>query len=222
MRRAADAGLSRRLPRLLAILALYALLLLAGRWLGDRLTLLLDLDLRAHPGLALHWAVLLCALAYAVLLAIPFVPGVEVGLGMMLILGPATYALVYLGTVLGLTLGFAAGRLVPARACARALGALGLERAQDLVLRLAPLDADARQALLLARAPARLLPLLLRHRYLALALALNLPGNALLGGGGGIALIAGMSGLYPWPRYLATVALAVAPVPLLLWLHPMP
>jgi hypothetical protein len=57
---------------------------------------------------------------------------------------------------------------------------------------------------------------LVRHRYLALAFALNLPGNSLIGGGGGIALSAGMSGLYPMPAYLASVAVAVAPVPLLI------
>jgi len=80
---------------------------------------------------------------------------------------------------------------------------------------MAPLDADARLRLLLARAPARVIPRLLRHPCLALALALNLPGNSLIGGGGGIALSAGISGLYPMRSYLATVAVAVAPVPLL-------
>jgi hypothetical protein len=35
-----------------------------------------------------------------------------------------------------------------------------------------------------------------------------------VGGGGGIALSAGMSGLYPLPAYFTTVAIAVAPVPL--------
>jgi hypothetical protein len=57
-------------------------------------------------------------------------------------------------------------------------------------------------------------PFLLRHRYLALAIALNLPGNFLLGGGGGIALLAGVSRLYAVPGFLATVTCAVAPVPL--------
>ena len=44
-------------------------------------------------------------------------------------------------------------------------------------------------------APTRLLPFLLRYRYVALALAFNLPGNAVLGGGGGIAMMAGLSGI---------------------------
>jgi hypothetical protein len=44
--------------------------------------------------------------------------------------------------------------------------------------------------------------------------ALNVPGNAVIGGGGGIALLAGMSGLVTFPRFLATVSLAALPVPL--------
>lgn len=38
--------------------------------------------------------------------------------------------------------------------------------------------------------------------------------NILIGGGGGIALMAGMSRLFPLPVYLLTVICAVAPVPL--------
>ena len=58
------------------------------------------------------------------------------------------------------------------------------------------------------------IPWLLKHRYIAVIVALNVPGNALIGGGGGIALLAGMSGLFTFPRYLAALALAVLPVPL--------
>jgi hypothetical protein len=55
---------------------------------------------------------------------------------------------------------------------------------------------------------------LLRFRYLALAVAFNIPGNYLVGGGGGIALMAGVSRLYSVPGFLFTIALSVAPVPL--------
>jgi hypothetical protein len=48
-----------------------------------------------------------------------------------------------------------------------------------------------------------------------IAAALNLPGNALIGGGGGIGLIAGMSRLYPYPKYILFVALAITPLPIL-------
>jgi hypothetical protein len=43
---------------------------------------------------------------------------------------------------------------------------------------------------------------------------LNIPGNIVIGGGGGIAMIAGLTGLYSFPRYLLTIAIAVAPIPL--------
>ena len=46
-------------------------------------------------------------------------------------------------------------------------------------------------------------------------LPLHIPGNALVGGGGGIALLAGLSGLFaPLPTILA-FAVAVSPVPLM-------
>ncbi|MBL4615404.1 MAG: hypothetical protein JKY27_11110 [Magnetovibrio sp.] len=60
------------------------------------------------------------------------------------------------------------------------------------------------------------MPFLLRHRYLAVVVALNVPGNALIGGGGGICMAAGISGLFSWPRFLISIAIAVSPVPLFL------
>ncbi len=54
----------------------------------------------------------------------------------------------------------------------------------------------------------------MRYRYLALAVALNVPGNYLIGGGGGIALFAGVTRLYSIPGFLLTIIVAVAPVPL--------
>ena len=65
-------------------------------------------------------------------------------------------------------------------------------------------------------APSKVVPFLLKHRYLMIAIALNLPGNALIGGGGGIGLISGMSGLYPFPKYILLVSFAITPLPLLL------
>jgi hypothetical protein len=57
-----------------------------------------------------------------------------------------------------------------------------------------------------------------RFRYVALALLINLPGSSLIGGGGGILLLAGLSGLFLPKATFLTLALAVAPVPLLVWL----
>ncbi|MGA1369426.1 MAG: hypothetical protein ACO394_13000, partial [Blastocatellia bacterium] len=42
-----------------------------------------------------------------------------------------------------------------------------------------------------------------------LAVALNMPGNAMIGGGGGIAMLAGMSGLFALPVFVMVIAIAV-------------
>ncbi len=153
---------------------------------------------------------------YVLWMAIPFVPGIELGLALMVLLGPKGVVLVYLCTLLSLSLSFAIGRLIPLNVFARFFGWLHLHKAQDLMLQLEPLNSEERLNFLLRAAPSRVIPLLLKHRYLMIAIALNLPGNALIGGGGGIGLITGMSRLYPFPKYILLVSLAITPLPLLL------
>lgn len=63
-------------------------------------------------------------------------------------------------------------------------------------------------------APKGISRVLVDHRDLALIAVLNMPGNALIGGGGGIALVAGMSGMFRPDRYLLAVAIAALPIPL--------
>lgn len=151
---------------------------------------------------------------YILLLAIPFLPGIEVGLVLMAILGVKGIVLVYLCTVLSLSLSFLFGRLLPPRYVARVLGWFHLFRARDLVTALEPLTSEERLRFLLRSAPLRIVPFLLRQRYLVIGILFNLPGNALIGGGGGIGLIAGMSRLFPFPRYLILVSLAIMPGPI--------
>ena len=103
-------------------------------------------------------------------------------------------------------------RLLPGSQLQRLLSFLRMRRAANLVARAALLSSEARLAMLLDAAPPRVLALALRHRYVALALSVNVPGNAVIGGGG-ILLMAGLSGIYdPLPTFLA-VAIAVSPVP---------
>jgi hypothetical protein len=157
--------------------------------------------------------------AYVILLAIPFLPGIEIGIMVMVLLGRPGIVLVYLATVLALTLSFLLGRLLSPRILVRTLDWFHLNRARDLVEVLVPLDPEARLRFLLQSAPSRIVPFLLRHRYLVIAVLFNLPGNALIGGGGGIGLIAGMSRLFPYPKYLFAVCLAITPVPILFLLR---
>ena len=153
---------------------------------------------------------------YVIWMAIPFVPGVELGLALMVMLGPKGVILIYLCTLLSLSLSFTVGRLVPLNVFARFLGWLHLHRAQDLLLKLEPLNSEERLDFLLSTAPSKVIPFLLKHRYLMIAIVLNLPGNALIGGGGGIGMISGMSRLYAFPKYILLVSVAIMPLPLLI------
>jgi hypothetical protein len=94
-----------------------------------------------------------------------------------------------------------------------------LHRARDLVKDLAPLGPEERLEFLLRNAPSGIVPFLVRHRYLILAVLFNLPGNSILGDGGGIGLVAGMSRLFRFPRYVLLVCLAITPLPLLFLLR---
>jgi len=152
---------------------------------------------------------------YVLWMAMPFMPGIELGLALMVMLGSKGVVLVYFCTLLSLSLSFAMGRLIPLKAFARFLGWLHLRKAQDLVRQLKPLNSEEKLDFLLGTAPSKVVPYLLKHRYLLIAIILNLPGNALIGGGGGIGLIAGMSRLYPFPKFILLVSLAITPLPLL-------
>ena len=83
------------------------------------------------------------------------------------------------------------------------------------MLQLEPLNSEEKLDFLLSTAPSKAIPYLLKHRYLMIAVTLNLPGNVLIGGGGGIGLIAGMSRLCPFPKYILFVSLAITPLPIL-------
>lgn len=186
----------------------------AGNWLVERL----GTQLTPSTEPAFHRMLMLTMVLYVLFLMLPFVPGAEIGLGLLMMFGAKIAPLVYAGTVLALTLAFLLGRLVPDRIIVRAFEALHLRRAASLLREMERLGANERPAFLLGRAPARFVPFLLRFRLLGLALAFNLPGNAVVGGGGGIALAAGASRLVTFPAFVLTVALAVAPVPLVVYL----
>lgn len=165
-----------------------------------------------------HRLIMVAISAYVLLMMLPFVPGVEIGLGMMMMFGPNIAPLVYGATVVALVLSFLAGRLVPQEKTASLFRTLGLRRTANLLDELLPLGPNARVAYLLRGASTRIVPFLLRHRVIALMVALNLPGNAVLGGGGGICLAAGFSRLFSFPTYLMAVLIAVAPVPALVYM----
>jgi hypothetical protein len=209
-----NAGAARnRWQFLLKFISLIILIIAANfvaHWAVDAL----NFELRPSNEDMVHRAIMVSAIVYAILLAIPFVPGMEVGLALIGMLGPPIVFLVYLCTLAGLSLSFVVGRLVPLDSLIKPLEDFRFRRTETLLRTIKPMNMEDRLAFLLSKAPNRFVPILLRHRYIALAIALNLPGNFLIGGGGGIALMAGVSGLYSTPGFLVTIALAVSPLPL--------
>jgi len=161
-------------------------------------------------------ALLACAFMLAVLLGLPFVPSVEMGLMMMAVFGREGAIAAWLATIAGLSLAHAAGRYMPA------------DRVHDWLDRhgLLPADSDPGESPMVGllerlrlskRNGYRIATFLLRHRYLLFAALINMPGNSVLGGGGGIALIGGFTRLYRWPPFLLTVAVASLPIPVLVF-----
>jgi len=200
-------------PRQLALLTLYLTLLVGGWYVGMALIELAQIEIRPSNEPQVHLMILTTVVVFAIASALPFVPGAEIGLALMLVFGSRMALLVYLAMVTALLISYTAGRLVPLAVTAATFRFLGLTKAQALVERFQGLPPRERIALTLQSTPKRFVPFLVRHRYLALALLFNLPGNSLAGGGGGIALSAGMSRLFNFPAYLMTVLGAVAPVP---------
>lgn len=194
--------------------ASFIVLIVGANLLAHGITTTLDMEIRPSNEEVVHKSIMVAAVVYSVLLAIPYVPGVEIGLAIIAILGPKIVLLVYLCTLFGLSAGFAFGRLVSQQGLIAFLDELNLHRTCVVLRDIEPMQMQERLAYLVRNAPSRFAPALLRHRHLTLAVALNLPGNFLIGGGGGIALIAGVSRLYSVSGFIATIALATAPVPL--------
>ncbi len=156
-------------------------------------------------------------LAYALLIAVPFMPGIEIGISLLMLKGAPIAPMVYLATVLGLLLAYVAGRYTPYTWLHGILADLRLKRACDMVDRLAPMSRQERLGHLTARAPNWLKPVVGTGRYVLLGILFNLPGNAVIGGGGGIAFIAGFSRLFRPAYTTLVIMIAVLPVPLAVW-----
>jgi len=190
------------------------LLIIAANFASDWIADVLKIELRPSNEDFVHRTVLASAILYAFLIAIPFVPGVEIGLTLIGMFGPDIILLVYLSTFTGLMTAFIIGRCISMVALVRFLKSFHLLKASRLLESIEPLKMDDRLAFLVASTPSRLIPFLLRHRYVALAILVNLPGNILIGGGGGISLIAGTSRLFSYAGFLTTIVFAISPVPL--------
>lgn len=205
----------RRWIRAGLLVIFYVALIAGGRWLGMAIEAQLELATLSANGMPYYGTIALVLLAYVVLTAIPFVPGTEIGIALLMVLGAPVAGVVYLSTIAALTLAFSVGRLVPAGRLAVWLDRHGLVRLAALIKAFMRLGPVGRDRYLTQTAPRWLKPWLVDHRMITLIVLVNLPGNTLLGGGGGIAMMTGLSKLMTVPQFLLCIALAVAPVPIL-------
>ncbi|KMK67136.1 hypothetical protein [Puniceibacterium sp. IMCC21224] len=159
----------------------------------------------------------LILLVYALLLAVPFMPGIEIGFTLLMMRGAEAAPFVWAATVLGLMLAYLAGQWFSLRWITGLLRDLRMTGTADMIARLNDLPSDQRLRFLCQRAPGWLTPVIRDWRYLALALLVNLPGNVVIGGGGGLALLAGFSRIFAVAATLLTFVLCTAPLPVLVW-----
>lgn len=198
---------------LLRLIILVAVLVIAT-WGAHLIRDALNLQIRPDNEQQVHRAIMLGSAAFVGLLALPFVPGAEIGLAMLAAFGANIAPLIYVLTVASMMLAYTIGRFLPIGALERLLSFLRLRRAARLVARAAPLSREERIAMLLDGQSKRAVKLGLRYRYIAVALAVNTPGNSIIGGGGGIMMIAGLSGIFSPLATFFTIVVAVSPVPL--------
>jgi len=174
--------------------------------------------MRNEYGWAMPGLLLAALVIYAVLIAIPFVPGVEIGLSVLAAGGADIAPMVWLATTVGLSLAFVVGCTVPIAWLRRVLTDLHMIRAAHLVARFEALPQKGRVAFVHSLLPRKYCGWIVKYRYVNLAVLINIPGNSLIGGGGGIAFVSGLSGTFRASLAILTIALATAPVPLAIWL----
>jgi hypothetical protein len=207
-----------RPARWAVLLGIYILLAVAGVVLGHWLAGHSEMEFANDDSGRADFIMMAVSAVYIMASALPFVPGAEIGFAMIMVMGSKVVFLVYICMVLAMVLAYAAGRFIPIEVLARGLGYLGLSTARKFILEIAGMTSAERLRFIVDRSPNRLVPFLLKYRYLALALALNIPGNSLVGGGGGLSMVAGISGLFSLWAFIVTALVAIAPIPLAIYL----
>ena len=128
----------------------------------------------------------LILLAYSLLLAIPYIPSAEIAFCLLLVLGIESAYVVYLSTIFGLFLPYCFGRYWSEKHDTQIEGVIAGSRFLKRVNTMSPI--------------------------LSLILLLNMPGNTILGGGGGIAAVYGSFKIISPLEYLLSISIAALPI----------
>lgn len=204
--------------KLIAIcVCLVAIALIFGRLFTFAQNLLGEMhriDNTGQPPTLLFLALVL----YAMLIALPFMPGIEVGVAILMIEGAQSAPFVYIATVAGLMTAYLIGRFFPMPILQRTFARMGLKRASAFVGEICNAPPEERLAKQRALLPKWLGRITVDYRYVAIGILLNVPGTFAIGGGGGILLVAGLSRLFNGWLMLLTLMIATLPVPLTVWI----
>ena len=190
-----------------------------GAFLGFELvtTQIMKLEDDAQAGAMVGLLVFLL-MGYAVLIAIPFMPGVEIGIALLLIQGASVAPFVYLATLSGMFFAFAIGQYVPLSWLHALFRDMRIMRACQWLDQIQSSSRQERLANLTRRLPTWIAKIAVDYRYVTLGLLINLPGSIAIGGGGGIMMIAGFSRLFQTKWVILMLVVAVLPVPLAVWI----
>lgn len=208
--------------RFFAVLALrlsgLIILLLAAVYFAGQVKEAIGFDVMPHNEEMMHKLILLGLIAYILLTALPFVPGAEIGMTLLTVFGAKMAPFIYLATILSLLLAYSVGRVVSLHDTARFLRRVGLVKLPSFLETLCQARKEDRPKVLIESTGHPALRRLALYRYVALALLINTPGNAVIGGGGGLSFAAGLSDVFTLPKFLLTICIAVLPVPLAVFL----
>lgn len=163
-------------------------------------------------------AMALALVLYAIMLTVPFMPGVEVGIALLLLRGAEIAPYVYIATVCGVMLAYSIGRWIPLKMLRHLCESFGMPKVSAFLTKIENTPAMQRLDAQRTYLPGWLARMTVDYRYVTLGILLNLPGTFAIGGGGGIALVAGFSRLFNSWFVLLTVMIATSPVPLTVWL----
>ena len=179
-------------------------------WGMDRL---FDWTEAQGPGMALPVKLAVLA-ANAMMVATPFLPALQISMAFMILQGPEQVWWIFAASAAGFFFPFMLGTLISGRHLAKIFHDVGLEKTAQLIHRVDTLDRSERLSLIMELAPPKLKPILTRWRYVAIAVSLNTPGNVIIGGAGGILMVAGLSRLFHPAAILFTIVLCLLPVPI--------
>lgn len=183
---------------------------MCGNWMFSSLRL----DAQSAATLPLVWLLVPVFVVYFITSGLPFVPASEIGFGLLIIFGGEIAPLIVVVSSAGLITSFMIGKFVPKQKLAKLLNWFGFEKAPKFLLKLQDMSTQEKLDHMMQGVSKKWSIALMQYRYLGIIALLNIPGNAVIGGGGGIAFMAGVTGVFSAKGFAISAIIGVMPYPL--------